>query len=371
MIKVLQLRCSGALLGAESVALELSSDISKKYDYESVLGVIHDSRDPYPELVIVAKSRGLNCQVFEASSKFDWHCISSIRKYVKENEIDIIHSHGYREDIYSFLCFSGSTKIATNHLWKKSNFMLKLYAFIDSLCMISFCHVIAVSEPILNEMKNIPYLRDDRLSLIPNGIDTIRFSPDNVSTIRHELKLDKSTVLLSTVSSLTTEKGHKYLLTALSRLKTIHSNFHLAIIGDGAKRDEIEAQIKELELTAHVTLLGRRSDIDRIHPDVDIYLLPSLKEGLPMSLLEAMACGTAAIASDVGDVAGCLIHKRTGLLIKPANPDDIYKSLCLLISDEDRRKQLGRSAANIIQQQFSNEKMVGGHAEIYKNSLGK
>jgi len=365
MKRVLQLRCSGALLGAENVVLELSSNISKKYGYLSIVGVIHDKRDPYPEIAKQAEIRNIPFHLFEASKIIDINCIMAIRHFIKEQKIDIVHAHGYREDVYAFLSFSGITKIATNHLWKRSNKKLKIYAFIDSLSMVFFKHIVAVSQPILNEMRAIPYLRNRNLSLISNGIDIVKYSPTNIATIRQELKLTNDVTLMAAVSSLTTEKGHIYLLAALHRLKTINSKFHLVIIGEGPKRCNIESQIKELELTDHVTMLGKRHDIDKIHTGIDIYILPSLKEGLPMSLLEAMACGVASIASDVGDVSSCVKHNQTGMLIEAGNIDALYNAIEALTSDSEKRKTIGFSASRMIRSKFSNEQMIRSYADLY------
>ncbi|VAW53752.1 hypothetical protein MNBD_GAMMA05-1251 [hydrothermal vent metagenome] len=369
IIKVLHLRCSGALLGAENVVLELSSSLSEKHGYQSIVGVLHDTRDPYPEIAEQAKMRNIPVHVFKTNKTIDLTCIRAIKNYIKKENIDIVHTHGYREDIYASLTFTDATKVATNHLWKKSNFTLKLYAFADSIFMMFFKKVIAVSQPILDEMRAIPYLQNKNLSLIANGIDTVRFSPENKSTIRQELNIANDVIVMATVSSLTTEKAHTYLLTALGKRLKIDSNFHLLIIGEGPQRSDIEKQIQQLHLAKHVTLLGKRNDIDKIHIGLDIYILPSLKEGLPMSLLEAMACGTASIATNVGDIASCVIDGDTGMLVEAGNSDAIYGAIDALISSPEKRKNIARAGNQIIGKKFSNEKMIQTHAELYKTLL--
>ena len=369
MINVLHLRCSGALLGAETVVLELSSRLSEQQGYHAIIGIIQDNRDPYPEIATQANDRQIPCKVFKTNKKFDLQCISEIRRFVIDNKIDLIHTHGYREDIYALFAAKSSIKVATNHLWKKSNFTLKLYAVIDSFCMIFFNHIIAVSLPILSEMKSIPYLKNGKLSLIPNGIDTVRYSPNNSSTLREELNLKPNVFLMTTISSLTIEKGHTFLLDALQKLKLTNKIFHLVIIGEGPKRKAIEEQIIKNNLSDNVSLLGRRYDIDKIHTDTDIYILPSLKEGLPMSLLEAMACGTCCIASDVGDIASCVTHNKTGLLIQPGNTNALFNALILLTSNRPLIKEIGNNAVNIIRKQFSNEIMIQRHSQLYHHIL--
>ncbi len=368
MAKVLHLRCSGSLLGAETVVLELSSS-SANFGYESVVGVIQDSRDSFPELATIAKQRNLKHKVFQASHRIDRQCIHEIRDFVQTENISIIHTHGYREDLYALLSRSGKPICATNHLWKRTNTILKFYAFIDSIAMSQIERVVAVSQPILDEMKNSPFISNKKLSIISNGIDTKKFHPNNSSTIRKELSLDPNTILITAVSSLTPEKGHRYLLDALAQLQSKTANFHLLIIGDGAEQSNIEQQINVLNLSDQVTLLGRRSDINNIHAATDIYVLPSLKEGLPMSLLEAMASGVCSVASDVGDISKCIDNNVTGIITKPGDTYALMQAIHTLCLDQSIRDRIGRAAAILIQENFSTETMAGKYNELYNQML--
>jgi len=368
MAKVLHLRCSGSLLGAETVILELASS-SSDHGYESVVGVIHDSRDSYPELATTAEQRNIRYRVFPASRRIDMACIKDIRRYIKAENIDVIHTHGYREDLYALLSHTGKHICATNHLWKRSNITLKLYAFIDSIAMSQIDKVVAVSQPILDEMKNSPFISNKKLSMISNGIDTKKFHPDNTSTIRSEFNINPDTILITAVSSLTSEKGHRYLLDALAQLKSTISDFHLLIIGDGVERTNIELQINTLDLSNQVTLLGRRSDISNIHAATDIYALPSLIEGLPMSLLEAMASGVCSVATNVGDISKCIDNNVTGIIIKPRDADALMHAIQTLCLDESMRDRIGSAAAKLIQEKFSTETMAGKYNELYNQML--
>ncbi|MDX2505572.1 MAG: glycosyltransferase family 4 protein [Gammaproteobacteria bacterium] len=368
MAKVLHLRCSGSLLGAEAVILELASSPTD-HGYEPVVGVIHDRRDPFPELATTAEKQNINHRVFQASRRIDLACIINIRRYIKSENIDIIHTHGYREDLYALLSHTGRPICATNHLWKRSNLTLMLYAYIDSIAMSQIDHIVAVSQPILEEMEASPFIDNKKLSMISNGIDTKKFHPNNTSTIRDELNINPDTILITAVSSLTSEKGHTYLLDALAQLKSKISDFHLLIIGDGSEQTSIEQQINSLDLSDQVTLLGRRSDINNIHAATDIYALPSLKEGLPMSLLEAMASGVCSVATNVGDISKCIDNNVTGVIVKPRDADALMCAIHTLCLDASIRDRIGRAAATLIQEKFSTETMAGKYNELYNQML--
>lgn len=366
--RVLHLRCTGALLGAESVVLELANH-SKQFGYSAVVGVIHDERDNYPELADVAARWQLEFQVFTANRKLDPGCILNLRRYVAENDIDIIHTHGYREDLYALLAGTGKHLIATNHLWKKSNRLLRLYALIDSIVLTRFDHVVGVSRPILEEMSGIPFLGSRQLSMISNGVNIHRFNSVAESAIRTELKIPCDKILVTTVSSLTREKGHRYLFSALHKLKNQHTAFHSIIVGDGPLHDELALLAREFGLTDHITFLGRRDDIANILNGTDIFLLPSTKEGLPMSLLEAMACGTATIATDVGDVSMCVKDGETGILVAAADDNDLFQALVRLCNNPEYRKHLGTAASELVKSRFSAESMTREYCLLYDRIL--
>jgi len=368
MGKVLHLRCSGNLLGAETVILELASS-SATYGHEPVIGVIHDTRDPFPELATTAEQQGLKYCVFQASRRIDLTCINNIRRYIKKENIDIIHTHGYREDLYALLSHTGRYICATNHLWKRTNLALKVYAYVDSLAMSQIDRIVAVSQPILTEMRNSLFINNNKLSIISNGISTTRFHPDNSSALRSELKIKQDTLLITAVSSLTTEKGHRYLLDALAKLKCELPNFHMIIVGEGPERAAIERRIDELDLSPWITLLGKRSDISDIHAASDIYVLPSLDEGLPMSLLEAMASGVSAVATDVGDVAKCVQNNVTGILIKPFDATELFDAIRTLSVDAALRDRLGKAATSLVQEKYSTDIMTRKYCALYDQML--
>lgn len=345
-------------------------ELSKQFGFRSIIGVIWDARDPFPELAQQASQRNLDFEVFRASSKFDLACISSIRHYVAGQDVDIIHSHGYREDIYSLLAFTGKKKCATNHLWKKINFTLKLYAFADALCLSKFDLIVAVSRPINQEMARLPFLRHKRLVTIPNGIDIRRFYARSQTTLRQDLAIPQGTVLLGTLSSLTAEKGHRYLLEALSILTKDAAEFRLLIAGEGPERQRIGNLAKALRLTSQLTFLGTRTDTEQLLAGLDVFVLPSLSEGLPMALLEAMATGLAVVASDVGDVSQIVHHNETGFLVESGNPKALADAIRQLLNDPELRRRLGTAAAGFIRDHYSAQTMARRYCEQYEQLVG-
>jgi len=367
MKNVLHIRSSGEFLGAENVVLQLSN-FSEEFGYKAHIVVIQDTRDEFPLLAEYAKEQGIDCTVIITSKRIDLACVSTLKDVIKKNKIDVIHTHGYKEDLYAFLAFSGKPVIATNHLWKKTNFTLKLYAFIDSLVLTRFKKIIAVSKAILDEMKSISYLKKHDMALISNGIDYEKFSNTNKS-LRTELNIAEDTVLILTVSSLTPEKGHRFLLEALANQGVSQKNWHLAITGGGRELHSLEQQVKDLGLSSKITFIGYRKDIPDLLSASDLYLLPSLDEGLPMALLEAMAAGKAAIATNVGDVAKVIKNDNVGKLIEAGDSNALTKALCFALENEDWRKSAGNNARELIKSEFSSRSMTAQYCKHYNELL--
>ncbi len=206
---------------------------------------------------------------------------------------------------------------------KKSAVLRKLIRLIGD----EFFYVSRAMEPVLGS-----FLPEEKLYYTPNGVDTERFK--NLG-----LKREK---LVVAVGSLRWQKGYEYLIEAFSMLKD--KDYRLTIIGDGPLRDKIEELIEVRGLENRVTLAGRRNheEIVRILNRASIYVLSSVTEGFPKALVEAMACGTAVVATDVGSCRE--IIRNAGIIVEPRNAEALYEALETLVGDEKLRDELSKRA---------------------------
>ena len=364
--KVLHLRSSGGLLGAENVILELTKH-SEEYGYSPIVGALHDEGDPIPEFLEYAETQGIETQLFTAKSKIDHSCIKNIRSYCKKEHIDLLHTHGYREDIFGLLAMPRMKKVATNHLWKNTNRSLRMYAWIDSLALRFYNQIIAVSDSVLNDMKG-KGLPLKKMHMLSNGIDLSRFTATSSEQVKRQLKeelnVPQDKTLITMISSLTTEKGHTTALEAMKQLSKTHDNFHLLIVGDGPERQSLESLSESFELDSFVTFAGKRYDVPNILEISDIFLLASYIEGLPMAMLEAMASGKAIVATHVGDVAMAL-EEQSGKVIKPNDSDGIVQALSEFLESDNIRNTYGHRARMRVENHFSSKTMTEKYCEIY------
>jgi glycosyltransferase involved in cell wall biosynthesis len=203
---------------------------------------------------------------------------------------------------------------------------------------------------------------------IQNGIDIFNFNVDSKSQIlASNLGLNTEGIVFCMVSSLTPEKNHATAIEALSNLKL--TDAQLLVVGDGPLLKYLEDQASRLNIRDKVIFVGRREDVREIFSVVDIFLLPSLKEGLPIALLEAMACGKAVIASRVGENVNVVTDRINGMLVNPGDTSSLSEAMRLMIGRRDLIKQFGLQARKTVEKLFSSEIMTQNYCYLYNQLL--
>ncbi len=358
--RVLHLRSSGGLLGAENVVLEIAK-FSIQNGWESIVGAINDVNDPYPDFLKLADDYNIKNILFETNGKLDFRCIKKIKEIVNVWNIDVIHTHGYKENMYALAMKSGVPKIATNHLWKTSTLKSKVYCGIDAFIIRYFDEIVGVSNEIVNQMSNL-YIKN--ISMISNGVDVSKFKRRIKSkTLLDDLGLTENDFLLGMISSLTYEKNHKIAIEALSEIN--NPNIKLLIVGDGYLKESLQDLVLFHGLADSVLFAGRQSDIVGFLSILDVFLLPSLSEGLPMALLEAMSCGKAVIASRVGEIVNVLRDGENGLLVDADDVEQLKKAIHLFVDNQPLIEKIGHTARETVVEKFSSRRMSHDYCTLY------
>ena len=202
----------------------------------------------------------------------------------------------------------------------------------------------------------------NNLGYDPKKIRTIRNGVD-LPGERQKQRVNPNDLLIAAVGRLDKQKGFATLIEAMSRLKT--SNLRCVILGDGPERARLEALVRKLELGDRVQLPGERGDIASRLAACDIYCLPSLWEGLPNALLEAMALGLPVVASNVDGVPEAVEDGKTGLLVAPSDPVALAKALEKLAVDPALRASLGATARASVGKRFTVRRMIDSYQEAY------
>jgi glycosyltransferase involved in cell wall biosynthesis len=171
------------------------------------------------------------------------------------------------------------------------------------------------------------------------------------------------------VGRLTSEKGHRFLISALAYLKQRFGDVRLAIIGDGPERDRLSQQAKQAGVSEKVLFLGLRDDVPVLLKCLDVFVLPSLYEGFGLVILEAMAAQLPVVATTVGGVPDLVTDRQTGILVPPANPQALAEAIAQGLESPALAQRLARNAYKFAQENCELERMIDATENLYREVL--
>jgi glycosyltransferase involved in cell wall biosynthesis len=229
---------------------------------------------------------------------------------------------------------------------------------------------IAVSADVAEAVQRDYRPPRGKLAVIPNGVDVDRYGGSSKSgALRAELGIPASAPVAIVVAKLMEQKGHRILLKALPAVRRRVPDLHCLFVGDGHLRDEIAARVRDLGLADRVHLLGDRADVPDLMAVGDVFILPSLWEGLPMALLEAMASRLPVIATAVSGTREVLDDGRSGVLVPAGDAEALGGALTGLLEDPERAARLGAAARDRVEECYSARVQARRHAELYRSRL--
>jgi glycosyltransferase involved in cell wall biosynthesis len=207
----------------------------------------------------------------------------------------------------------------------------------------------------------------EKIRTIANGIDVKAFERAQPLPL---LNAEGSKVV-GVVARLDLQKGFEYLLRAARELCKTFSGLKIVIAGEGPDREKIEEMIQQYGLQPSVILAGQQSNMPAVYAAMDIFVLPSLNEGLPMTVLEAMAASRPVIATRVGAIPNVINDGENGLLVDPRDSEGLRSAIASLLNDPERCRRLGVQAHTWVGRNYTAEAMALKYREMYEQVLGK
>lgn len=231
---------------------------------------------------------------------------------------------------------------------------------------------IAVSDEVRESiMRQIGPIQG-KVMAISNGVDVKRYErPHNKAALCHQLGLETNSFLVATIGRLTEQKGHRYLIEAATSVVSTYPDTHFLFIGDGELRDELQEQIRQSGLSYNVHFLGVRDDVPDLLAAVDLFVLPSLWEGLSIALLEAMAAGKPIVATNVSGTTQVVISGETGIVVPPGSSAALTDAIVQTLSDPARVQAMGQKAKQHVVMNFSAQKQANEHLALYRRLLSE
>lgn len=363
---VLHIRDSSGIFGGERVILALGKNIDRsKYDFKLVCLDRGDERS-WP-LINSAQNLGISVLTVPVRKGFDRGGIMKIRQIIKATKAAILHTHDFKTDFYAMAASIRTTDklVATAHGSTRDSLIKRIYLGMDERIIYRFFdRVIVVSEELKRQLleKRVP---EKKIVLIRNGLDPELIEQNGRDESEEPLSIVPGAKIFAVVGRLFPDKGHRYFLEALSKVRANHKDVRGLIVGDGPARQEIEGQIRSLGLEDIVQLCGVRKNMKKVYQNIDYLVLPSLREGLPYCLLEAMAMGVPVLATSVGDIPKLVRTGETGNLVSPGSSDALSQAMLDMISNQESVRLMCDKGRVLINDKFSAVKMVSQTQQVY------
>lgn len=343
-------------------AERLLVDVVRRLDparFESVVCCIQAKGELAAEL----ESAGIAVHCLERmrSKRFDWRAVRDLARLLRRERIALVHSHLYHANLYGRLAarLARVPALATVHnVYTRSKLHRRL---LNRLLSRATARVIAVSDEVRRDLIEQDGIDAAKVVTIRNGIDLRRVETRlSRKEARERLAIPDDALAIGCVGRLEEQKGHRFLLQAAAQLD---SSCRIFVVGDGRLRHELEAQAR-----GRVTFLGARSDVAEILRALDIFVMPSLWEGLSLAMLEAMAAGLPLVISDVSGVAQAFGGEECGLRVPPGDAVALADAIRLLAESPQRRASMGEAARRRARAEFDIEVMIKRLAAVYEDA---
>ena len=287
-----------------------------------------------------------------------------LKKVIREFNIDLIHSQSRTTQVLADLLSRALAKphIFTCHGFFKPKIFRRIFGCWGQA-------VIAISQQVKEHLIADFKLPDSKISVVHNGIDTKNFGDFSArEKIRKDLELQDA-FLVGIIARLSDVKGHLYLIRAMRRVIETSPTARLLIIGEGKMKDALIKEVERVGINQQVIFVPAVKNTREMLSAMDIFVMPSLQEGLGLALMEAMAQGIPVAGSAVGGIKTLIQDKFNGLLVKPADVSALEQAIITLLKDPALRQSLGARGREFIIKNFSKEEMVQKTEIVYQQAV--
>ncbi len=354
--------------GVERILIFLYKSLPK--DLYEVRIVCLRSLSPFADYL--NKNTDIKVDVIGMKNNFDFIALFRFYKYIRKFKPDIVNFHSFRAALWGrLLAKLAKVPVVLYSVHNKWGGVVhhfldrNLSKFTDAIVPFSM----AVKNYLINEEK-IPVKFIEEPIYI--GIDINKFSDvnkDEVELLKQELGINEDQNVIGFVGSIAEQKGLIYLIESFRKLEMIFPDLCCLIIGEGPEKKSLEEKIAEYKLENNFKFLGQRYDIYNLLHVMKIFVLPSLWEGLPQVVIEAMAASCPVIATNVDGTPEIITHKKDGWLVPPANVEELSNAMELLLYDKELREELAMNGFKTVRDKFSMETMTENYNNLYQSYL--
>lgn len=368
-ITILHLRASNFIGGPEKQILEQFShlDVGR---FRPLICCFRESGCDNP-IQEQAQKMGIACRTVDARSAFDLRTIARLRRILIEEKVDLLCSHGYKPNIIGRIAawLAGIPAIAISRGWTSENPRIRVYEKLDKFFLNFADKVVAVSHGQRDKILALG-ANADRVVVIHNAINLEKIPEAGWrQQLRQELGVPQDAFVVASAGRLSPEKNYGTLVEVARQAIQHNANIYFVIFGEGVLRGELERSIGAAGLCGHFLLPGFRKDLQELLHGIDVFMLPSLTEGLPNVVLEAFAVCKPVVATRVGGTPEVVQEGVSGFLTEPDEPELMARHILDLADNPNLCHRMGKAGYEYIQEHFSFESQTREYEQLYMNVL--
>jgi glycosyltransferase involved in cell wall biosynthesis len=321
------------------------------------------------------RQEGFVVRVLDRRPGVDWSCLRRLARWLREDEIDVLHAHQYTPFFYAATArwlHRRQAVIFTEHGRTFPDYPRPKRMLANRFLLRRRDRAVGVGQAVRQALVANEGLPSERVEVIYNGINLAAYqaSPtEDRSAIRLEFGWTNDHFVIVQVARLNALKDHLTAVRAFQHVQAALPAARLLVVGEGEERQAIEAEIGKRDLGPYIRLAGLRKDVPRLLGGSDLLWLTSVSEGIPLTIIEGMAAGLPVVATDVGGVTEVVEPDETGLVSPAGNEEAIAEAVLKLALDPALRQRLGLAGRERAFGRFSEDQMVAAYADLYEDLI--
>lgn len=312
---------------------------------------------------------GFHVQWIKRSPGWDWSCPRRLARVFREQKVDVIHAHQYTPFVYGMAArWWGHRRpiLFTEHGRHQPDYPRLKRKIVNRLLLSRQDRIVGVGKAVRTALIDNEGFTPVRVAVIYNGVDVDQFAAArDRDAARREMGVAPDEFVMIQVARLDYLKDHLTAVRMLARLKNGRQRCRLVLVGDGPERTPIEKEAKALQVTDRIVFLGNRQDVSSLLCGADVFLLTSISEGIPLTVLEAMSSGLAIVATDVGGLAEIVEAGSTGLLAPARDDAALAEAVVSLVDNPVLRQNMGQAGRQRAMHLFDEARMSEEYARLY------
>lgn len=379
-IRVMHLNASVQIGGAEKVIMTLSKGM-KDTAFDPIVAsfvTYGESASGGGEFIEESKRLGIDTRIITTKKMCRFMLSELFRnlfdlcRLIRKEKIKLLHTHGYKADIIGLAASKilNIPIVSTAHGWTSCSKNVKLYEFLDRLALRFFDRVIAVSDSVKDRLLK-SHISPQKIEKIYNAIELKTSSEVLLSTksFKDSFNLSNGNKLIGAIGRLSIEKGLSYFLEAGKEVISRYPQIRLLIVGEGPERQNLEIMAERFAIKDKVIFCGFQKDISTIYSILDVVVLSSVTEGLPLTLLEALAHEKPVVATRVGGVPELIKDGETGILVNPKDSQGLANGILKILDNPEEAKKLAMRGRKLVEEKFNSKSMSERIEKLYYEVL--